>query len=289
MHGVSVVKQRLLSCQLRSDTISAAMAIRKVRVSSLPEYLESVIRIRENWTSSDILAEPWFRGQADAGWHLVPGLYRADDPNEDEIRGEFQRRGIHLIEERPPSTEWEWYFLMQHHGAPTRLLDWSDGALTGLYFALRGARENQNAAVWVLDPTWLNELSVGLDSVVLADWEKAEPYLPPAYSFKRIAPKFPIAIDPPHLARRVAVQHSRFTIHGNEEDGLVALANQHEKSRLKQVIIASDSIDSLKKDIDLCGVTEGSLFPDLDGLSRELIADYGGTPREPPTSKRSRK
>jgi len=42
------------------------------------------------------------------------------------------------ITEWRPENKWEWYFLMQHYGAPTRLLDWSDGALVlvALYFAL---------------------------------------------------------------------------------------------------------------------------------------------------------
>ena len=31
---------------------------------------------------------------------------------------------------------WEWYFFMQHYGAPTRLLDWSDGDCLSLHFAL---------------------------------------------------------------------------------------------------------------------------------------------------------
>jgi hypothetical protein len=65
--------------------------------------------------------------------------------------------------------EWGWYSLMRHYAAPTRLLDWSDGVLTALYFAVRedpkddqtGAlnRKPPDACVWMLDPYRLNLLS----------------------------------------------------------------------------------------------------------------------------------
>jgi hypothetical protein len=69
---------------------------------------------------------------------LQPKLYRNDFDtkkileHEQDIRVEFRRRGAQLITERQPIDKWEWYFLMQHHRASTRLLDWSDAALVAL-------------------------------------------------------------------------------------------------------------------------------------------------------------
>ena len=58
-------------------------------------------------------------------WHLVS--YRSESGREkyaeDEVRSEFKRRALPLVAERPPRDDWEWYYLMQHYGAPTRLLD----------------------------------------------------------------------------------------------------------------------------------------------------------------------
>ena len=61
-------------------------------------------------------------------------------PEEQDLRLEFKRRGSQLAGEGKPSDHWERYFLMEHYGVPTRLLDWSDGALVALYFALKPVR-----------------------------------------------------------------------------------------------------------------------------------------------------
>lgn len=98
---------------------------------------------------------PWFRGEESAGWipgtALQPKLYRNDFDakmilyHEQEMRVEFRRRGAQLITERQPVDKWEWYFLMQHYKAPTRLLDWSDAALVGLHFPVspRGGKDDK--------------------------------------------------------------------------------------------------------------------------------------------------
>jgi FRG domain len=97
-------------------------------------------KLKEQWEEVEPFWKPWFRGHVDANWQLKPKLYRNGDLNveklfrfEEELRGEFKRRGSQLAEGlRLPDhdDEWGWYSLMQHYLAPTRLLDWSDGALT---------------------------------------------------------------------------------------------------------------------------------------------------------------
>ena len=88
--------------------------------------------------------------------------------------------------------------------------------------------------------------------------------------------KLPLALDPPHIARRVAVQHSHFTIHGTDPMGLMTLRN-HARNRLVKIALPQASIEQTRVDLYTCGVTDSVIFPDLEGLSRELTRYFTDT------------
>ena len=146
---------------------------------------------------------------------------------------------------------------MQHYRAPTRLLDWTDAALVALYFALSSwspaggdARREARPAVWALNPWALNRRS-GYRGPVGADFPGVIRYLPASYTSRRRIPPYPLAIDPDFAAQRMLVQHSHFTIHGCDTRG----------------------IDQMKE-LTLAGITETTVFPDLEGLASELKNEY---------------
>jgi hypothetical protein len=197
--------------------------------------------------------------------------------NENEIRTEYKLRAFQLMSEsRVPKDDKEWYFLMQHFGAPTRLLDWTDAALIALYFAVHAQNKFTNATVWMLDPEWLNsEVLKKIDpdnyvsGVLLPDWREVEPWFPEPFE-QPLHVDLPVAVDPPHVARRVSVQRSRFTIHGKSKRGLDALAASLPKTRLVKFMVPNRVGKQILKDLSTCGIVETSVFPDLEGLSREL-------------------
>jgi hypothetical protein len=253
---------------------------RNLIANSLEEFVSHTSAIREEWLGGNDVV-PWFRGHEHSDWPLVPKFYRTnpiDRNTEDEIREEFITRAP-ILSDVKPANKWEWYFLMQHYGASTRLLDWSEGALIGLYFAVRQSRGCKDAAVWVLDPWWLNEGSTGFDEVVLPgdpdillrDKRLVDRWLPRRFERKKglRMPRRPAAVYPGHIIRRMGAQRSCFTIHGSAPTGLDRLAVSP-RSHLVKIVTPSFNVEAIRTALETCGIDDITIFPDLEGLSRTV-------------------
>jgi hypothetical protein len=272
---------------------------------NLGEFVNVVWRIRRDWKlRKDV--ELWFRAEdlRHSKTKLRPKLYRPRKSGkiksvdallriEDDLYEEFERCARQLCDLRPESDwDFEWYFLMQHHGATTRLLDWSDGALIALHFAVRdkAQRPKSGSVIYIVDPEWLLEiLDADLDkkrakenwkeyrrdhpeeTSDLSDerWEYA--YLPdPDDHHKHLpVPDVPVLWDAPHVSRRIAAQRSRFMIFGRDYEWLTNLAETKDAC-ICAITIPRGSINRIKQELRDAGVSESVLYPDLDGLGREI-------------------
>jgi hypothetical protein len=211
---------------------------------------------------------------------------------ESELYEEFLRCAPQLSDVASRSGDWEWnsYFLMQHHGVPTRLLDWSDGALIALHFAINDKPRppKSGSTIFVLDPYWLlDELDQDSDRADAKvrwkkylekcksnssedDWERL--YLPGDDDIEEPllkTPAVPLLWDSPHVTRRVAAQRSRFMIFGTDPLWLAKLLKLP-SAHITSITIPQEAISSIKQELRDAGVTESVVFPDLDGLGREL-------------------
>ena len=263
-------------------------------VSTIGQFCDWVEAVGVLFEKGGEYEAPWFRGSGCQDHDLLPGLYRTPrgkDPGaDDELRYEFTRKALPLVADRVPRDDWEWYFLMQHYRAPTRLLDWTDSALVALYFAMTSwsGQPYKNCrkplpAVWALNPFQLNR-HAGWEGAVGTDWSGIGKYLPEPYMGRRL-PQFPIAIDPSYAAQRMMVQHSHFTLHGSDPRSLNELQGEMRLGDgLVRVTLDFDlaDIDFHRWHLTLLGVTETSVFPDLEGLARELRMEYGLDISRPP-------
>jgi hypothetical protein len=271
---------------------------------SLEKYLSVVANLRKSWKLQRHL-ELWFRAE-DAFHHetrLQPGIYRQRKSGlrksvnklqeiENDLYDEFGRCATQLSQSDLSSVEddFESYFLMQHHGSPTRLLDWSDGALIALHFAV-GRKElppQPGSIIYVLDPYWLGKLLRKDPDRKDArrrwkEYARKHPndndeddrerlYLPEKDEIKNNllkTPATPLLWDLSHVTRRVAAQRSRFMIFGSDPDWLVKIEKAR-GSRLVSIIIPRGSINKIRRELRDTGITESVVYPDLDGLGREL-------------------
>lgn len=204
---------------------------------------------------------------------------------------DFRRCGAQLCNTEPD--DWDWYFLMQHHGVPSRILDWSDGSLIGLHFAIHDApiEPKKNAVVFVLQPYWLVEQLKSMPDTAAAkeSWKvfcKENPsedfsddewdclYLPDDEDWRSKAPlpRVPLLWDTAQITRRFGAQRSRFMMFGTDPRWMQDIAERSDS--VKVLTIEAASIPAIKHELRDAGITESVIFPDLDGLGRELMQTW---------------
>ena len=237
--------------------------------------VQEIINAAEKATKAfNNATEVWWRGQAKATWDLIPCVYHQSTMDdvahyERNITARFMRKARTRHSNCPLQDDFSgWLFFMQHHGLPTRLMDWSDSALVAAYFACRDEAES-DAALWALNPFEFNTVQMGSHHIFPSSSHRSTTpcFLAP---FKDAPPENSqktMAISAHEVDIRMLVQSSEFTIHGTNTP-LNKIEN-NERFLLKYVIPATVKptiLSSLKK----LGIKESYLFPDLERLAAEI-------------------
>ncbi len=237
----------------------------------------------------------WYRGCGKVSHVLKPSLYRHKGSKtiEDFMRLEklllarFQQRSI-PFHSRSLADPWEWLFLMQHYGVPTRLLDWSESPLMALFFAVTSARHSlgsrgrpvfsSDASIWFLDPEQWNKRAVDLKSftgsVLTTDDPNAGAYKP--IGDINTMKSLPIAIYGAHNSQRIVAQRGVFVCFGKDTRPM-EVAYEREgfpADCLMRLAIKKGRLPHMYEALKRHGLTDSVAFPDLDGLSREIKREY---------------
>lgn len=215
----------------------------------------------------------FFRGHRNLSWRLLPTFGRMEwlhdlygRQAEHNLYYEFVTRAGDLISESEDS--WSIAFAMQHHGMPTRLLDWSDTFSVALHFALgNGSDEEQDAAVWILNPFALNKQTIDLHGVFHPTELKAS-YHDLFISREAELRGGVAAIWPLRHHPRVFHQRAGFTVHADVTRSLEQLY----PNVLAKIVVPAAARRGARRFLELAGVSEFALFPDLDGLTRDVLS-----------------
>lgn len=259
--------------------------VEEYEVSSIDEYLKLTGETTLEWIKKFKLdphtkADPWFRGEIDRRFQLLPSFFRVCDDvlktieNDRGMREEFQQRARSLTHKRPPANEWEWYFLMQHYEMPTRLLDWTDGSLIALFFAvtdykkLEQVKDEIDGAVWMMHPSELAKRALSTDEIPPYYDPRVKSYL--WWNYKESSPSVPMPILPAHHSRRIVAQRGQFTVHGNKRRPLETYFAE-DACGLKKFIITATNKRHIREGLRLAGISDVVLFPELPFLSLEVL------------------
>jgi hypothetical protein len=222
----------------------------------------------------------WFRGHSRSDWSLTPSLARNINnlPKETELIKRFIQLAVPHLTDDVPKNDWEWIFLMQHHRVPTRLLDWSESPLAALWFAVCSTNTDEtqsDGAFWCLSPLQLNKEARfrGRYETELPGFNNddiLDSYLPDRQDTG--AAQHPVAATGARNSRRMAAQLGNFTI---SDRGSGPIEDIGEKQHIWRFIIPSGKKAQLGKELKLLGITELTLFPDLDrvaSIAKEILS-----------------
>jgi hypothetical protein len=240
----------------------------KNTITTVAEFVARVADIKREQVTQDNKSDLLFRGQP-YDKPLLPKLWRVRprgknlkiEKLEDLLFTKFNRDGL-PFHEFEPKDDWDRLALAQHHGLPTRLLDWTFSAPAALWFTVRNSPQKMDddgtrveiGVVWVL---CANIKDFRLDTKNYGPFDNNS--------------RAPLIFRPKAISRRILAQSAAFTIHRPIGKELVALEKhpRYEK-KLVKLIVPHSAFPSIRQELHMFNANWKSLFPDLDGLCRHL-------------------
>lgn len=227
-----------------------------------------------------------FRGLSDATYDLKTSLMR--------LGGDYERLEVPLLrnfmkyaqsDAVQNDSDWNWLSVAQHHGLPTRLLDWTYSPYVALHFATANlGKYDADGVIWCVDYVEIKKhLPDDLQSILtdarsnsftvemLADAKITLDSL----STASISP-FPIFMEPPSIDDRIVNQFALFSLMSNPTVVFSEWLQNHPQL-FRRIIIPASLKWEIRDKLDQANITERVLFPGLDGLSQCLTRYY--TPR----------
>lgn len=207
-----------------------------------------------------------FRGVKDAYNHkLIPKIGRPDIKKrfvkysfteaEKDLLDLFKESALPYLLPYMPQNDWEWLAIAQHHGVPTRFLDWSKNPLVAAFFATEDELFKEDSAIYTFSTPRTKSINSTKDG-----WRSLMKKGP--INYKKNAKKY----YPPFLIGRIQAQSGLFTIHKNPEIPMDECLNSSDV--VQKYIIPQRMRQKLRDVLFRYGIHEGTIYQDLDGMSQ---------------------
>jgi len=242
-----------------------------LKIQSWDELVQALLQL-DGWA---------FRGEHSADWDLVSSLSRrlhrfcpdeAQWPEREARAMRIFRRKAHnyLPDHRVLEDDLRTLAMMQHHGAPTRLIDFTKSPFVATFFALEHAVED--AAVFALDTPRLWSLTPRFDRSLTR--ERIDPRRPGNFERYFAPNKLPLlwAGEPAEMDRRLSAQSGLFLVPGVLQMTLDEILEEYvpDGSLLLKIVVPPHLREAAMKALYRMNITYATLFPDLDGLARSM-------------------
>lgn len=260
----------------------------EIRVQTWDELNEQLYRHAYNERIGRIRSPYAFRGLSSADYPLTTSLSR--------LGGDFGRMEQHLLRnfrkyarrsDVATDSIWNWLAVAQHHGLPTRLLDWTFSPQVALHFATARLREfDHDGVIWAVDfvqahallPAPLRE-EMEVESADVFTVEMLERRAASLEQFDALDDDpFVLFFEPPSIDDRIVNQFALFAVMSRPQAMMADWLTAHPQL-YRRIIIPAELKWEIRDKLDQANVTERVLFPGLDGLSAWLKRYY--SPKSP--------
>jgi hypothetical protein len=264
------------------------MSINEVVVRSLGDLIDKVTPPEPDPRTGRRRDSGVYRGDPVASWPLLTSLDKLGGLNPPHTKADLE---AHILRNfirysrpyfgTPPVNEWEVLVTAQHHGLPTRLLDWTYSPLVAAHFATVDGELDSDRVVWRLD--WksvhrcfgISELALPIQDLegILGDNQPMTPWT--LFSGLDGDKQFACMFEPPSLNPRIVAQSATFTLCSDKHQPFDRFLEAHGLgSALTRFIIPAREAARFRDQLDLVSVDERRLFPDLDGVAAEMRRYY---------------
>lgn len=267
------------------------MSVREIQVHSLGEFIDVVTPREPDRQTGRRRDTGVYRGASNALGSLLTSIDRLggiEPPHtkvdlEEHILRNFIRYSRPHLDDARPHDDWELLIAAQHHGVPTRLLDWTYSPLVAAFFATRASPDGveHDRAVWRLDWQQVHRhFRIPPLALLIQDLETLLDPKGSMTPWKLFTAKdrkpFACMIEPPSLDNRIVAQAATFTLTSSTCQSFEAFLETHDLGKaLTRYVIPQRDVARIRDQLDLVGIDERRLFPDLDGVASAIQRYYG--------------
>ncbi len=181
-------------------------------------------------------------------------------------------------------SDWRWLIIAQHHGLPTRLLDWTYSPFVAAHFATADTDKfDRDGVIWFADYVKINRMlpkpfskelsNVGANAFTI---DMLEHTIGSIKEFDSLGDDLVVFFEPPSLNARIVNQFAFFSVMSSPVSQLDQWLEAH-PDLYGRIIIPKKLKWEVRDKLDQANITERTLFPGLDGLASWLKRHY--TPR----------
>ena len=262
--------------------------IKTVEIRTMEGVQNLVFEQTRNSNNGRYRSSYFYRGLPNESYSLTTSLYRNCGDLYTTLEKPLLENFIKYVSIECPTIDesiWKAMIIGQHHGLPTRLLDWTHSTIAGLHFADTEANlsdlDKHDCAVWRIDAREINQL---LPEKYKAGLDAKKTFIFSVDNLAKITNsldeydedmqgKALVTLEPPSIDQRIVNQYSFFTVFPKGMIKMEDFLDQYTNNTVKYIIDRSLRWD-LRDILDQLNMNERMIYPGMDGIAKWLARHY---------------